>query len=79
MIGSINLTLKRLDTGYYDFIADGYFDEEKLSAEELGSKNNSPGQNHLFAECHAKERQKDLLDIAHFLFGSSCLCLFPSP
>lgn len=28
MIESTNLTLKRLDTGYYDFITDGYFDEE---------------------------------------------------
>lgn len=27
MIGST----KRLDTGYYDFIADGYFDEGTLS------------------------------------------------
>lgn len=28
MIQSINLTLERLDTGFYNFIADDYFDEE---------------------------------------------------
>lgn len=31
VIGSTNLTSKRLDTGYYDFMADGHFDEETLS------------------------------------------------
>ena len=60
MIGSIQLTLKRLDTGYYDFIADGYFDEENLSAEDMGSNNNSPGQNHLFTECLGKGKTKRL-------------------
>lgn len=33
MIGSISLTLKRLDIGYYDFMVNGYFDERTFSRE----------------------------------------------
>lgn len=40
--------------------ADGYFEEEKkCSAEEMGSDNNSVGQNQSVTERFGKERQID--------------------
>lgn len=71
MIGSINLTLKRFSTGYYDFVADGYFEEEKNAQRGNGKHNNPPGQNHSFTEHFCKgETNRLTLDTPHLLFGS---------
>jgi hypothetical protein len=72
MIGSINITLKRLDAGYYVFFVVSILMKKEFSAESGKQYSLLAKIIHLL-KAFAKERKKYLLDKTPILFASSVI------